>query len=423
MKTVATNRKLRELLVGIRTGTLVPRPEFQRRLVWANKHKVALLQTVMAQYPFPEIYIAAGDVNAETGEGTEMLVDGQQRITTLYQYFSASTELRLAGDLSPYADLTPEEKLAFLEYDVVIRNLGKLSTPEIKEVFQRINSTNYALNAMEIHNARFEGAFKSFAERMTLHPFFDEHRIFTASDIRRMGDLRYLMTVIITMLSTYFNRDDELESYLKTYNDEFERDGEIQERLNAACSFIERCAFSPKMRVWKKSDLFTLLVEVDRALHRNAPEPSVEVVSYNLSSFYDLIDELNDLEEPRSELVQYYKASLQATNDRSSRIRRGEIIAGILSVRDRIDWDLWIEQDESALVDEMIDWFFEKYEDPVHGVPYDSSEGGYQYSHGGPYRAEDILAENFPTAPDPALKEAIKRIHSSGMEWVRKGVY
>src|ERR1039457_4032453 len=85
--TTATNKKLRILLTDIRDGKLIPRPEFQRRLVWTNKDKVKFLETVLEGYPFPEIYIAAGSIDPETGEGTEMLVDGQQRITTLFQYF------------------------------------------------------------------------------------------------------------------------------------------------------------------------------------------------------------------------------------------------------------------------------------------------------------------------------------------------
>jgi uncharacterized protein with ParB-like and HNH nuclease domain len=68
--------------------------------VWTNKDKVRFLETVLNEYPFPEIYIAAGDVDLETGKGTELLVDGQQRITTLYQYFNGSDELR---GLCPYS--------------------------------------------------------------------------------------------------------------------------------------------------------------------------------------------------------------------------------------------------------------------------------------------------------------------------------
>src|SRR5437764_10527325 len=155
MRTSATNRKIRVLLTAIGNGTLIPRPEFQRRLVWSNKDKIAFVQTVLEGYPFPEIYIAAGTVNPETGEGKEMLVDGQQRITTLYQYFKGSDDLQLGREVLPYTELDQEQKLAFLEYETVVRDLGKLEIADIKRIFERINSANYALNAMEIHNARY----------------------------------------------------------------------------------------------------------------------------------------------------------------------------------------------------------------------------------------------------------------------------
>ena len=96
MKTSATSRTIRELLTDIRNETLVPRPEFQRNLVWSNKHKSAFIKTVLDGYPFPEIYIAAGEIDPDTGEATEMLVDGQQRLATLHQYFSVSSDLRLS---------------------------------------------------------------------------------------------------------------------------------------------------------------------------------------------------------------------------------------------------------------------------------------------------------------------------------------
>ncbi|MFN9951774.1 MAG: DUF262 domain-containing protein, partial [bacterium] len=105
MQTSGTNRRLRLLISAIKDGTLIPRPDFQRRLVWTNKHKEEFIKTVLGQFPFPEIYIAAGDVDTDTGKGTELLVDGQQRLTTLLQYFSGSPDLRL-GTLCPYSALS-----------------------------------------------------------------------------------------------------------------------------------------------------------------------------------------------------------------------------------------------------------------------------------------------------------------------------
>src|SRR5579862_5233870 len=113
MKTTATNRKIRELLTQLREGTLIPNPDFQRRLVWNNKDKSKFLETVLLNFPFPEVYVAAGAVDVETGEGKELLVDGQQRLTTLRQYFTASPDLTLSGGVKPYADLTKEEKESF----------------------------------------------------------------------------------------------------------------------------------------------------------------------------------------------------------------------------------------------------------------------------------------------------------------------
>lgn len=80
--TTATNKKVRELLKSVRDGSLIPRPEFQRRLVWTIKDKERFVETVIRGYPFPEIYICNGEVNTETGEGTQLLVDGLQRISS-----------------------------------------------------------------------------------------------------------------------------------------------------------------------------------------------------------------------------------------------------------------------------------------------------------------------------------------------------
>lgn len=67
MDTSASNRRLRVLLTAIGNGSLLPQPEFQRRLVWINKDKVEFIKTVVEGYPFPEIYIAAGKVDTKTG--------------------------------------------------------------------------------------------------------------------------------------------------------------------------------------------------------------------------------------------------------------------------------------------------------------------------------------------------------------------
>ncbi len=332
MKTSATNRKLRILLTSIKSKTLIPRPEFQRRLVWNNDDKLNFLNTVLLGYPFPEIYIAAGDVNPDTGDGIEMLVDGQQRITTLYQYFVNSEELKLK-DTRSYKELSDEEKLIFLEYEVVIRDLGKKTIEEIKEIFQRINSTKYSLNAMEIHNARFDGAFKKFAEKISQLPFFETHKTFTVTDIRRMNDVVFCLTIIISILSTYFTRDDEVEAYLEKYNDEFEFAEQTEKELVLVMDQIDKLALIYKSRGWKKGDLLNLFIEIHRILFKEKLPIDWDVASKNITRFYELVDNRAVVD---IEIVEYRLAASSGTNDRSSRITRGKILYKVLTSKEII---------------------------------------------------------------------------------------
>lgn len=354
MKTTATNRKVRTLLTGIRNESLTPRPEFQRKLVWRDKDKLNFLDTVLNGYPFPEIYIAAGEVNPVTGEGNEMLVDGQQRITTLYQYFTGSDELKLGKQLSPYAQLDRDQQVRFLEYEVVVRDLGTMSIEDIKEVFKRINATKYPLNAMEIRNSTYNGEFIRFAESLSQDRFFDSNKVFSATDIRRMQDVAFVLLLVITIMSTYFRADDEYERFLSEYNDEFNEKEQYSEEINKVMTFVEACNLGSNSRAWQKTNLFTLLVEVHRALIRDGLNLSAEVVGKHLKDFYQKLTNIADLNlspEETRELNEYYKAYRSATDDRGSRIKRGEIIQKVIrtGIEPNVDTTR-LEQSSTSLV-------------------------------------------------------------------------
>lgn len=68
------------------------------------------------------------------------------------------------------------------------------------------------------------------------------------------------------------------------------------------------------------------------------------------------------------------------------------------------------------------DWFFANFEDPAHSTPHDSGEGGYQYIWGGPYEADDVIANVFAdVASDEIIQAAIEAVESEGFEWAPAG--
>ena len=330
MKTSASNRRLRVILTALSDGTLDPRPEFQRRLVWSNRDKVQFIETVLQGYPFPEIYIAAGTVDPDTGKGQEMLVDGQQRMTSLHQYFQGSADLQLGSIIPPYKALDKNQKIDFLEYEVVVRDLGKLEIDEIKTIFEKINSTSYGLNAMEVRNARYAGAFKDFCETLATNPFFEKYRVFSASEVRRMQDIRYCLVLVATLLSTYFNRDNDIEIFLTKYSEEFPRANEISDLINSNLSMIESLGFPNDSRLFKKADLFTLVIELSKLPDPVKKKLHPPRIAKALGDFFSTVDAGPESQNYKGDVASYHKAALQATNDRENRITRGEIISELL---------------------------------------------------------------------------------------------
>lgn len=420
MKFTATNKKLRELLFGFNTS-LVPRPDFQRRLVWTNRDKLSFIDTVLKGYPFPEIYIASGEVDTKTGEGKELLVDGQQRLTTLYQYFKGLSELVVPKGFPKYEDLLEDAKKDFLEYVVVVRDLGPMDLIEIRNIFQRINSTSYSLNAMEMHNARYDGALKKFAQRLAGDPFFFDHKVYTTTNVRRMQDVVFTLSIIITFISTYFNRDQEIETFLAKYNEFFPLEEEARKRFNVVVDFIEAMNFPENCRVWKKADIFTLICEIDRSLYKRKISLDTDDVYQRLSFFYEQIQNAQLTKFPNSTLELYYKASVQATNDRNNRIIRGEILQEVIDTSYKSSLILTDDShvpNYEEMKEAMRAWFHSNYEDPVQNCPHDSGEGGYIYIWGGPHDARDVIFTQFSGEyPDDVLEELVKELEAESWEW------
>ncbi len=102
------------------------------------------------------------------------------------------------------------------------------------------------------------------------------------------------------------------------------------EKLDKTRKFIHKCNLDTKSRAWRKADLFTLLVGIHRAIVKEQLNLSSKSVEIRLKNFFDHVNLIHFEKEDDDDVSSYYKSALQATNDRSNRIRRDEIIAQVL---------------------------------------------------------------------------------------------
>ena len=77
-----------------------------------------------------------------------------------------------------------------------------------------------------------------------------------------------------------------------------------------------------------------------------------------------------------------------------------------------------------AQIELMKQWFFTLFEDPAHETPYDGREGGYIYTHGGPYDAEEELRKQFEAiVGEEPIMSLVNELSHLGHEWAPTSQY
>lgn len=62
-------------------------PKYQRRLVWPFKNKVYLIDSILQGLPLPKFFLQIR-VDSKTGKTIYDMVDGQQRLSTIFEFIS-----------------------------------------------------------------------------------------------------------------------------------------------------------------------------------------------------------------------------------------------------------------------------------------------------------------------------------------------
>ena len=303
------------------------KPDFQRKLVWNDTHKENFIDTILNNYPFPEIYIADGKIDLNNPQNIEKwVVDGQQRLSTIVQYIDG--ELNHLKKIKPFKELDPKQKEDFYYYKVVIRNLGHISDDQIREVFKRINSVSYALNAIEITNALYDGEYiqtanKILEDNATILEKFD---LFSANEQNRMKDLEYIITLMsIYEEKGYFTTTQRNEIYIKEYNDTYDNKVIIISLFNKILNLMSNL-IDDSYSIWtKKSNFLTLFIELIR-FTSEVKDVNNQKLKTILNDFCTSLMNYKNSTDPNNVFTKYYLASIQGTGSKSSRILRGKIL-------------------------------------------------------------------------------------------------
>ncbi len=324
-------QKIVDLYKEMLNESLCVKPIFQRKFVWTQEHEEQFIETILKEYPFPEIYVCQGEIDPETKEIKREVIDGQTRLVTIKKYIEGVSK-KPFKKVPNYQELTEEEKQNFLNYQVVIRDIGKVDNQTVREIFRRINLTQFTFNDFEIDGVIYNGEFIQTANSILEKIGLEKFGVFSESQLTRMADLHFILLVMSTLENGgYFARDDELEIHIASFNEEYPNSKEIENLIINTFKIIENFNLKPDTIWFRKSNFFTMVVEIAKS---NFDNINLENLREKLIDFEKQLMENKD---KSNDFGKYYQYIYSGTNSRKARVIRGEIFNKYIYNKDMID--------------------------------------------------------------------------------------
>lgn len=164
-----------DLFRMIREEEIILKPSYQRNFVWSNSIMSKFIESLLLAIPIPTIFLAEND------DSTYEVIDGQQRLTTIFSFMKSDLSSTNIDDLNEeykkidiltlsnldtlssfngkkYVDLDKEIRRKFNNVSLPIVIIQKDSSEDIKfDIFSRINQGSVKLNAQELRNVMYRG--------------------------------------------------------------------------------------------------------------------------------------------------------------------------------------------------------------------------------------------------------------------------
>ncbi|WP_282798758.1 DUF262 domain-containing protein [Lactococcus lactis] len=159
--------------------TIDLKPDFQRNLVWSNKAKSLLIESILLNIPIPSVYL--NQSNSES----YFPADGLQRLNALHEFMSG--ELKLVGleYLSQYngykykkktvhdLELPLNIKRKIRDYQITCFVIEKETPDRVKlDIFKRLNSTGIRLSPQELRNSITTDEIRSIFREIESNEYF-----------------------------------------------------------------------------------------------------------------------------------------------------------------------------------------------------------------------------------------------------------
>ncbi|MCY4300830.1 MAG: DUF262 domain-containing protein [Aestuariivita sp.] len=209
-----------ETLVNRMNKGLFYIPHFQRNFVWSQNQASRFIESLLIGLPVPGIFLFQ-----EANTGKHLVIDGQQRLTTLCNFYNGvfnEHAFKLTGLDSDWNELTydilEDSDRARLDDAVVHATVFKQDLPQgemnsIYEVFERINTGGVKLSPQEIRSCICHGSFNEFLHDLNENA---DWRTIYGPKSKRLKDIE-----LILRFFAFYEKSAEYQSPMKHFLNDY----------------------------------------------------------------------------------------------------------------------------------------------------------------------------------------------------------
>lgn len=236
---------IRDIVRLLDSMELSIQPKYQRRRTsWPTNAKTALIDTIMNNFPLPPIYLR--DYVNDEGKRRKEIIDGQQRISTIVEFYRNEFQLSKNFFEQNYVGLTfselpNDEKQMLEDFEVSFISIRGASEADIISIFSRLNSFSLPLNTQEKRNSLYAGEFKTLIYELAseYNTFWTVFKILNTSQIARMADAALVTEIIDTILKGISSSNSNAEEKLyQEYDNDFPKRREIYQNFNSTITIL-----------------------------------------------------------------------------------------------------------------------------------------------------------------------------------------
>lgn len=249
--------KVGDFVSWAQVGQLDLRPRFQRRPVWKPGAKSYLIDTIVRNLPIPIVFlrdrIKVGSITTQ-----REVIDGQQRLRTIlgfinpelisdydqdHDFFKVSKihNSKISG--KSFHELSVAMQQAIIGYEIPVHIFSAdTEDRDVLQIFARLNATGMKLNAQELRNAEYFGAFKSLSYKIAYENLnrWQAWEIFNLASISRMLEVEEVSDLFISMHEGVHAKNKAvLDRYYEEYDEDYPVKAEVERRFEAVMSSIE----------------------------------------------------------------------------------------------------------------------------------------------------------------------------------------